>query len=1107
MRNLIVIIIILFVGVQAAEAQQYPTSSQLATGIWYKVGVTDCGIHRLAASEVPDLSGQPIDGIALYGLTGGMMSDINNDDTPNDLLPIPIAVNDNNGNGIFDGNDNLLFYAEGPSVWRYDAMLKRYTYQRHSYANANYYYVTSQPATAVRISQSSATPPALTTDTYTAVAVHDRDLVNAYGSGRIFVGEKFSNSTTSRSIDILLPSSPTSDIACRYAFATIDAVPSRLDLSLNGETNSNNISYGDNYFKYSHTFPSANSPRLSFSLSYNPQSTQASGYLDFIEVNASAPLQYNGGQQSFHFLPHEADRRAIIASLASSTQVWDITNPTNPVVLDHDVLAIPRLTAACLMAFAASDAYSPVSTERIDNQNLHVLTDIDYVIVAHQDYLTQAERLAQMHRVADMMNVAVVSDVQVFNEFSSGKPDPMAIRSLMRMLWQRGQSAGTQPHYLLLFGKGSYDSRDIEQTGETTVVTYESENSFSETGSYGSDDLFGYLELGESGLSSNDDIDIGIGRLPARTADEADHLVDKILRYTSSSDRQQPSIRGDWRTFVALIADDADPSSPSDSLFAHSAEDLALRIKATQPKINIDRIYADAYTQQSGAIGSYYPDVNNAIKKRLDYGCLLLNYIGHGSMQYIGTERYITFADIASYANHDQLAFFVTSTCTYGKYDKPGGTAGAEAFIHADGGAVGCISASRPIYHIERFNSELCTLLLNPANSVGDALRMAKNHTSVSPSISLLGDPAIHLALPANNVTVTAVNQRAITDDTSCDSVSALSQVTISGVIEDGAGEVINDFDGTLFATIFDRETRTHTLANDNPGTEVSFLQQKNILYKGATNVSKGHFEYSFIVPRDISFDYASGKVSHYARSDYDDAAGSYSRLFFGGFDTTASYETFRPSIRLFIGDTNFRNGGITDAEPTIIALLSDSVGINAVGSGLGHDITLTLDNHSAIVLNDFYEQDINDSRCGQLSYSLSALEPGTHTITLKAWNIYNYSNTATLTFSVSEKGELLTSSLTAFPNPSSGSVAIRADHSATGKIASAVLDIYDHRGRKVFSCTPPSPEGSYVVGPFLWDFTSSAGTPLPPSIYIARLTITTTDGQQTTLTSKIVKL
>lgn len=1036
------------------------------------------------------------------------MSEYNGLDTPNDLQPIAISIQDNNSNGLFDNNDKIVFYAEGPSVWRYNATLKRYTYQRHCYATQNYYYITAQDSTGLRIKSSPITSQASPIDTYTAVAVHDKDIINAYGSGRIYVGEKFSSTITSRTFDIELPDSPAGNIDCRYAFATIDAVSSPLTLSLAGESDRNNISYGDNYFVFHHIFTAPTSNHLSFTLNFQSQSSQASGYIDYIEINAPLPLRYKGGQQPFYFYPDTTSHSANIANTNGSTLIWDISDATTPIDLSDKTLFIDSGKAKQFIAFSTNDAITPTTVERIENQNLHALTDIDYIIVTHRDYTIQAEKLAQIHRINDMMNVAVVTDEQVFNEFSSGKQDPMAIRSLMRMLWQRGTTGNSrQPRYLLLFGKGTYDNRNIEQHDETTVVTYESENSFSETGSYGSDDLFGYLELGESGISAADDIDIGIGRLPARTTDEADHLVDKIQRYIEASDRQKPSVRGDWRTFVTLIADDADPSSPGDSLFTHSAEDLAIRIRNNHPKINIDRIYADAYTQQSGAIGSYYPDVNNAIKKRLDYGCLLLNYIGHGSMQYIGTERYITLADIAGYANHDQLTFFVTSTCTYGKYDTPGGISGAESFLHADGGAVGCISASRPIYHIEQFNSELCTLILDPSYSVGDALRMAKKHTMVSPSISLLGDPALHLALPTNDVTITEINNHPINDSSSCDSASALSMVTIKGVIEDATGTTINDFNGTLFATIFDRETRTHTLANDNPGTEVYFYQQKNILYKGATPISDGHFEYSFIVPRDINFSYAPGRISHYARSDYDDAAGYYERLYFGGFDTTASYDIFRPTIRLFIGDTSFRNGGITDANPTVYALLSDSVGINAVGSGLGHDITLTLDDIHTIVVNDFYEQDVSDSRRGSLHYNLSQLSVGHHTITLKAWNIYGYSDVATISFTVGADDELVTSSLSAFPNPSNDRVTLRADHNAIGIIASSDLVIFDQRGKQVYHYQPAINNNSYVIGPIQWDFTNDNGTPLPTGIYIARMTISTTDGKSTSLTTKLVKL
>ncbi|MBR1517299.1 MAG: type IX secretion system sortase PorU [Bacteroidales bacterium] len=1112
-----VVSVMALVGIAyAALGQEYAAHSVLSSGEWYKVGVEEEGVYRIGADQLPALTGKSLSGIALYGLGGGMMGETNAATDRNDLRACRIWVNDANGNGTFDNGDYLYFYGEGASRWYYSDGADRFRYQRHAYAKENYYYLTTTATQATRIDTLATVDLGLPRiSDYTSVAVHDDDLVNAHGTGRIYVGEKFTSAVASRTISITMPAASDQQVSARYAFMTDDAPRSTLTIALGSSRQTHVMNAESYYYLFENDFATQGTSTLSFTLSFSTSGNQAAGYLDFIELNAKTTMVFSGGQQVFRMKPTADEVLYSMTNRREGVRLWDVSDACDVHELRYEskgesLLFQPRGEGShAIVAFDGSQLLTPKSVVPLANQDLHSLRDIEYVVVTHRAYTEQAERLAMLHRVEDMMTAAVVSDEQVYNEFSSGKQDPMAIRSLMRMLWQRAGADPTirKPRYLLLFGKGSYDNRNIEGLGQTTVVSYETENSVHETDSYCSDDMLCFLDNGESG-TRYDQMDISVGRLPARSSDEADHMVDKITRYVYRDDYNYDGIRGDWRTYVALLADDADPSSPGDSLFAHSAEDLANHIKTTYPIFNIDRIYADAYVQQSGAIGSFYPDVNNALKKRMDYGCLLLNYIGHGSMQYIGTERYISFSDISGYGNHHQPAFLVTSTCTYGKYDVPGGTCGSEYMLLAEGGAVGCISASRPIHHIEQFNTDVCMRLLDRGTRVGDALRMAKGSARVSPSISLLGDPAMQLSQPMDNVVVTAVNQHDVSDGLS-DTASALAEVTIAGTIVDDSGAIINDFDGKIFATVFDRETHSTTLANDNEGTEVGFMQQKNILYKGVGDVSGGRFEYTFVVPRDINFSYAPGKLSHYARSDRSDAAGSYGGLVFGGFDTTATFSVCRPQIRLFLNDTNFRDGGSTDESPVLYAMLTDSVGINAVGSGLGHDITAVLDGrgNSVAVLNDFYEPDMADSRGGTVRYELSNLAEGRHTLTLKAWNIYNYSGEAILTFYVHRKSSPVVTLFQSYPNPASDRTRLRIEHNMRGQIAKAEIFIFDHRGQQVRYLQPAISDNSYVVGPIEWDFTTATGARLSNGIYIARLQLTGADGEQYVEQTKIVKI
>ncbi len=1107
--------------VLAGIAVSAQPSSPFASGTWLKLGVRSTGIYKIDATTVPAISGNRVSDIAIFGGDGAMLSEDNAVAPTYGLKEMSAWVHDANHDGIIGTGDYILFYAEGPVVWRYDVQYNRDVHLTHSYANTNYVYLCTDRGQGRRIT-ATATPTAEGADitTYTAHTLYERDLTNTHNSGRIWVGEKFSSSTPHRSFTLTLPSPVVGNTtSVRVGLASVSNRSSSFTATLNGTPQTLYFDGVTPYGVLTYNYLAGSSATQSIDLDYQCSESQAAGYLDFIEISAEIPLQYGGSQITFSNDSHIGEdnvSRFVISQAPASLRVWDVTD------IDS-VVEMPLTTTSGNASFTASTHerrtytvfdgntfLAPSSVETLPRQDISGAENPDLVIVTHAAYRQQAARLAGLHEVIDGMNTLVVTQEEVFNEFSSGKPDPMAIRAMLRMFAHRADSTHPHPRYLLLLGKGTYDNRNILGLNQTTVITYQSATSFTDD-SYAtvSDDPLGYLGDNESGLTGND-LDVSIGRLPAKSVAEANLMVEKIEHYMTLRDMEDASIRGDWRNYVALLSDDADPSSPGDIDFAQSSEHTANLINEQHPWINVDKIYADAYRQQSGTIGSYYPDVNNALKQRINYGCLLLNYIGHGSDQYIGTERYMELSDISSYTNTDRLPFFVTSTCSFGKYDRTDGVCGAEAFLLARAAGVGVIAAARPISHIQTFNTSVVLNALDRRNSIGDALRKAKNAHPMTQnrSITLLGDPALHLSFPKYQVVVTAINGVPLRDGVA-DSAQVLSRVTIEGEIRDADGTLQNDFTGLIFPLVFDRQTQCRTLANDNAGTEVDFTQQKNVLYKGCDSVRNGHFSYSFVVPRDVDYQFGRAKLSHYARSASDNATGSYDNIYFGGFDESVVLSETRPEIRLYMGDTNFRNGGLVDCNPTLLAVLQDSAGINSVGSGLGHDIVATLDGNanSIIELNDFYETDLVNPRRGFVTYQLEQLTPGCHTLTLKAWNIFNYSNTATIAFTVRSADTAAIGRFYSYPNPARDCATIHIEHNIPSTVVSAVVDIYDMQGQRVRRLTPAVADGSYVVGPVVWDFRDESGATMAGSIYAARVLLTTADKQTVTAVTKIIKI
>ena len=1098
-KRAIIAILALTLGGGMPKAQE---ASVLADGDWWRLMVRETGMYAVTTAEVPALQGASISAIGVYGAAGTQLP-LSNAAVPTDgLQPVASTVIDKNGNGLFDATDKVVFFGEGCDAWRYNNDDLRWEMQRHAYASVNHYYISASAPEARRVATAGNMATTDTTiTTYTAVAVHNNDLVNIYSSGQLWMGEKFTSAIGQRTVTLTLPSSAT-DLRLRYALACKSTATGTFSMATTGLNRTHPIAPNTVYTTVLEAVGGSASS-LTFTLGFTPGEASAEGYLDYIELSGHTGMGYNGGQLLARNDQHLGGGSATFSAGGSAAmRVWDVTHSgaEREMTLSGRTWTDSTTEARCYALWSEASLMAPAGVSAVEPQNLLGASAAEYIVVSHPTLLAQAERIAGLHAVVDGMTTLVVSDREVYNEFSSGKQDPIAIRTFMRSMRRRHPDA--PPRYLLLMGKGTYDNRDLLGLGLPTVATYETVHSFDDEGlSYCSDDMLAYLDDHESGAPAQT-TDIGVGRLPARSLAEATHMVDKIEGYMMRSDLTDSTERGDWRNYVALLADDADPSRTGDTLFAHSSEVVAERIKAACPELNIERLYADAYRQQSGAIGSYYPDLNNALRQRMNYGCLLLNYIGHGSIKYIGTERYIEPTDVEAYTNIGRLPLFVTSTCSYGYHDMPDGQCGAETFLTAAGGAVSVISASRPISHNERFNSDLIMFALDKDNTIGDALRMAKNRTMVSLSIGLLGDPGLRLCRPVNQVVVTHIGGRQVqagVDDTA----TVLSEVTVRGEVRDAAGQLLPDFDGTVYPIVFDRESESHTLANDNPGTEVSFRQQKSILYKGAGKVSGGTFEYTFTVPRDVAYQYDYAKLSHYARSaGGEDATGSYGRLMLGGLNEEIAISEVRPEINLYLGDTAFRDGGICNTHPTLVAVLRDSVGINAFGSGLGHDITATIDGSagSMLVLNDFYQADLVDPRGGTVRYTLDGIAPGRHTLTLKAWNIWGFSNTATVSFTVHSPDTAYFSELSVWPNPASDAATFHYETNNPASISNAELHIYSPQGALIQTIVPSIGSGSFVVGPARWDLSQTS-----PGIYMARILVTTTDGQVHQSATKII--
>lgn len=701
----------------------------------------------------------------------------------------------------------------------------------------------------------------------------------------------------------------------------------------------------------------------------------------------------------------------------------------------------------------------PEFVRTVPNQNLHALSNKDYVIICPKEFQEQAIRLAKKHEEVDHLTWAVVTDEEVYNEFSSGTPDVSAYRWLMKMLYDRAAGdEAQQPKNLLLMGNASYDNRNVlgEVSGVSRLLVYEAKNSTVETKAYASDDYCGFMD-DNAGIDIQGNFNaerakmrIGVGRLPVRTLEQATQVVDKLCTYMD--DR----VLGKWKSQICFLADDGDGG-----LHVQTADLGAENLRIKNPNFVVNKIYLDAYTQEVNASGERYPMAKNRFDNLMNNGVLFMNYSGHGGYNNITNELFMTTKDIRDMSNTNH-AFWFLATCSFSHFDGGTPSAGEEAVLNPHGGAISVLSACRTVYATQNtiLNRNLCDTLFGHKDAfsyhmtLGEATYKAKNMTGSDENkmpYVLLGDPALRLNYP------TDYEIRTITQ---LDTLHALTVQTIQGYIADSSGDTATWFNGPLDITVWDKLQQVMT--NDNDVTNeankkrVPFNDYPNILFSGKTSVTDGLFEYTFMVPKDIRYNYGNGRIAYYAYDEETrgEGVGYYENFVVGGSNPLQIVDTIGPKLRIYLNNPAFVDGDKTYEFPHFFAEIYDENGINMVGSGIGHDLLMVIDDDpkQTYVLNDYFIAESNSYQHGKVSYKMPEMTEGTHRMTFRAWDLLNNSSTATLNFHVVKGMNPTLYQVLAYPNPvtSSGVLNFQIDYDQPNEVIQTEIRLYDVNGSMI---------------------------------------------------------
>lgn len=1108
----------------------HKNSSVLATGKWYKIAVKETGIHKITYENFVqmgfDLSQVNDSNIRVYGNGGGMLAEANLQPRIDDLREISIQVVDG-GDGKIDPGDYVLFYGESPDSWTYDYTTHLFTHSKNLYSDYNYYFINADigPGKRVLPQASLDTIPnyySFRTDDYT---FHELDSENLIQSGRVWYGEVFDNTKSSYDFSFYLPNiDAISPIRIVTYVAAHSAVNSKFILSVGGvKKDSITIDYIDPNnvsdfarFKQKVTLAANVKSPLILNLTYNIPYSTAIGWLNFIEINCRRSLIWNGPQMGFrdaNTIGTGNKAEFIIPGANPDVVIWNITDQSDirkiESVNSNDTIRFIAATDSLkqFFAFDGSSYDSVHLVEPVNNQNLHALNPTPLIIVTHPLFIDQANRLADFHLQHNNILATIVTTTEIYNEFGSGKPDLTAIRDFMKMLYDRGYP-GNSPKYLLLFGDGSYDPKNRLPGNNNLIPTYQSIESLNTGSSYVTEDYYGIM-ADNAGQSANGKIDIGVGRFPVTTTDQAKNIVDKIIRYSSVSD----TIMSDWRNNITFIADDAE-----DNLFFQETEELTSIVGQKYPVFNVNKIYLDAYPLVSTPAGSRYPDVNKAINKAISDGSLIINYVGHGGDDGLAAEKVVTIPDIQSWTNIDKLPVFLTATCEFSQFDNPERYSAGEMVLNqTQGGAIALYTSTRN--SIAGTNSQLDTSFFrnlipppgNPSPTLGDLIRITKNHNNNNTLIRnfvLLGDPAQNIAFPNYKIVTTEINRHPV--GINPDTTRGLNVVNVKGEVQDIYGNKIDNFKGILSSKIFDKP-ETYTTLGNTPGASfpASFQLQNSLLSIQKVSVSNGGFEFSFVIPKDIALNYGKGKISYYTKDTITDANGYFDNFIIGGKDPDISTINSGPVIRLFIDNTNFISGGRTSKNPVLLAFLKDTNGINFTGLGIGHEIISVLDDKTSnpIVLNDYYNPDTDSYQSGTVTYPMSDLSIGLHKLRMTVWDNYNNPSRAEILFFVFDQPVLSVGNVINFPNPFSEFTHFRFTPFQNAGALDIRIQIFSYTGQVIKTIESTVSEYGNTPIDIYWDGRDDNGNKRVSGLYLYQLLVKGGNGAFTQTTQKMIIL
>lgn len=751
----------------------FAENSLLSTGKWVKITVGESGIYEIDDATLSAMGFSNPEAVSVVG-SGGLM--MNRDFTTNRFERLyednPPQV------PVIHSNGKLFFYAQGPEQLEYDVDKVRFVRSDlNIYTDKGYYFLTDalSPLTMSKSTVTASETAAQRTD-LTSYAYHEKDLCqNNTSTGQTFWGE-----------DLLAASRYEWPLELKF-IDTSGYAKLEVGAYLAAGGSDSNIRFGNGSTNYDYIYRNNNAPGFSSSTSYAFGQIPAEGKVKVViepvnlKVRDFAAVDYwilnyfrkFNAEMTPDFVQETVaiwKSNSVTAgadgyiAVPEGAKVLEITDSSAPVELNVEDGKAYFANGHQTHTFITFDPAKPqkqigADYKVVENSNLHALKGqgIDFAIVTVPEYLKQAEQIAELHRKNDGLNVVVVTASQLYDEFSHGKPDPMAYRAFAKMLYQK-QNRPLQN--MLLFGPIYGDVRNVLGTERPDfMIAYQQPGVILTDAASPDLDYYGTCTdyIANNFALSNKNVEIGIGNIGVRSQREADLAVSKIRDYM------------DENSFEWLANETLSIGCPGDGRLHDDMADQARKL-LEQAQSRTAGCRPMHYT----LINDEYDDIAEASKTyfdELDLGKIFNVYYGHsGPAAYGGSQDFATPTMLRNMTNRN-LGFLFLAGCDLSYPDRGWRGIGETGVIDSPRAFIGTIMAARTVqsnWNLDFSKSFMRFLYYQNGSpvspkprteptTVGQVFCRAKSNVNNPSELNylLIGDPALRVPVATRKIEVT----------------------------------------------------------------------------------------------------------------------------------------------------------------------------------------------------------------------------------------------------------------------------------------------------------------------------------------------------------------